>query len=93
VTKKRPTKKRPTKKRPTKKLPTKKLPSKKRPTARRPSEADVVRDIAAAYKFIDQQNRDLRSRRPQVRLRAQRTKADLDRLDREIAQALTRKPR
>lgn len=59
-----------------------------RVTKRRPSDADVVRDIAAAYKFIEQQKRDLRSRDPQVRDRARRTKAELDRLDREIEQAL-----
>jgi hypothetical protein len=51
----------------------------------------VVRDIAAAYKFIEQLKRDLRSRDPRVRERARRTKAESDRLDREIALALKRR--
>jgi hypothetical protein len=60
------------------------------PKRRRRSEA-AVRDIAAAYEFINRLKRDLRSRDPHVRARARQTKAESDRLDREIALALAQK--
>ena len=62
--------------------------SKKR---RRP--ASDVRDIAAAYEFIDRLKRAPRSSSPGERAWGRRTKAELDRLDREIALALAQKRR
>ena len=53
----------------------------------------MVRDIAAAYEFIDRLERARRSRSPGERAWGRRTKAELDRLDREIALALTQKRR
>jgi hypothetical protein len=60
---------------------------------RRSSEAGLVREIAAAHEFVQQLKRDLRSPDPRVREHARRIKTEGDRLDREIAQALARKPR
>jgi len=50
-----------------------------------------VRDIAAAYEFIERLERALRSRSPGERTWGRRTKAEFDRLDREIALALRRR--
>ena len=53
----------------------------------------MVRDIAAAHEFIDRLKRAPRSRSPGERAWGRRTKAELDRLDREIALVLMQKPR
>jgi hypothetical protein len=52
-----------------------------------------VRDIAAAYEFIDRLKRASRSSSPSERAWGRRTMAELDRLDREIALALAQKRR
>lgn len=52
-----------------------------------------MRDIAAAYEFIDRLKRAPRSSSPGERAWGRRTKAELDRLDREIALALAQKRR
>jgi hypothetical protein len=51
-----------------------------------PTEEDLIEDIAAAYELVERLKRERSAR-------ARRTRAEFDRINREIAQALARKPR